>query len=103
MGTQKLYPRGTVKRIVKAHANRNVSKNADILVSYYFNYNIGNPRSGRNELLMVLFCGLDFLGLYAFHARVSRVPVNSYRPLRFEAIEQCAFFKPNHNIRHSKT
>lgn len=31
--TQKLYPRGTVKRIVKAHSNRSVSKNADILVS----------------------------------------------------------------------
>ena len=31
--TQKLYPRGTVKRIVKAQSNRNVSKNADILVS----------------------------------------------------------------------
>jgi hypothetical protein len=31
--TQKLYPRGTVKRIVKAHSNHNVSKNADILVS----------------------------------------------------------------------
>lgn len=30
--TQKLYPRGTVKRIVKAHSNRSVSKNADILV-----------------------------------------------------------------------
>ncbi|CAL5872319.1 uncharacterized protein PFLUO_LOCUS6580 [Penicillium psychrofluorescens] len=30
--TQKLYPRGTVKRIVKAHSNRNVSKNADILI-----------------------------------------------------------------------
>ncbi|KAJ5755375.1 hypothetical protein N7533_004918 [Penicillium manginii] len=29
--TQKLYPRGTVKRIVKAHSNRSVSKNADIL------------------------------------------------------------------------
>ncbi|KAJ5927425.1 hypothetical protein N7516_009198 [Penicillium verrucosum] len=29
---QKLYPRGTVKRIVKAHSNRSVSKNADILV-----------------------------------------------------------------------
>jgi hypothetical protein len=29
---QKLYPRGTVKRIVKAHSNRNLSKNADILV-----------------------------------------------------------------------
>lgn len=31
--TQKLYPRGTVKRIVKAHSNKSVSKNADILVS----------------------------------------------------------------------
>ena len=30
--TQKLYPRATVKRIVKAQSNRNVSKNADILV-----------------------------------------------------------------------
>ncbi|KAL6234280.1 hypothetical protein BDW75DRAFT_212900 [Aspergillus navahoensis] len=30
--TQKLYPRGTVKRIVKAHANRSLSKNADILI-----------------------------------------------------------------------
>ncbi|KAJ5364589.1 transcriptional regulator family: Histone-like TF [Penicillium cataractarum] len=30
--TQKLYPRGTVKRIVKAHSNRSVGKNADILV-----------------------------------------------------------------------
>ncbi|KAI2685660.1 transcriptional regulator family: Histone-like TF [Penicillium roqueforti] len=29
---QKLYPRGTVKRIVKAHSNRSVSKNADILI-----------------------------------------------------------------------
>ncbi|KAL2007637.1 hypothetical protein VTN00DRAFT_7619 [Thermoascus crustaceus] len=30
--TQKLYPRATVKRIVKAHSNRSVSKNADILI-----------------------------------------------------------------------
>ncbi|KAF7128338.1 hypothetical protein CNMCM5793_003068 [Aspergillus hiratsukae] len=30
--TQKLYPRGTVKGIVKAHSNRSVSKNADILI-----------------------------------------------------------------------
>ncbi|THC96133.1 hypothetical protein EYZ11_004407 [Aspergillus tanneri] len=34
--TQKLYPRGTVKRIVKAHSNRSVSKNTDILVSVEF-------------------------------------------------------------------
>jgi hypothetical protein len=30
--TQRLYPRGTVKGIVKAHSNRSVSKNADILI-----------------------------------------------------------------------
>ncbi|KAL1985529.1 hypothetical protein VTN96DRAFT_7749 [Rasamsonia emersonii] len=29
---QKLYPRATVKRIVKAHSGRNVSKNADVLI-----------------------------------------------------------------------
>jgi len=34
--TQKLYPRTTVKRIVKAHSNRSLSKNADILVSQSF-------------------------------------------------------------------
>jgi hypothetical protein len=28
-----LYPRGTVKKIVKAHSNRQLSKNVDILVS----------------------------------------------------------------------
>jgi hypothetical protein len=27
-----LYPRGTVKKIVKAHSNRQLSKNVDILV-----------------------------------------------------------------------
>lgn len=31
---QKLYPRATVKKIVKAHSKRNVSKNVDVLVSY---------------------------------------------------------------------
>jgi hypothetical protein len=30
---QKLYPRATVKKIVKAHSKRNVSKNVDVLVS----------------------------------------------------------------------
>jgi hypothetical protein len=29
---QKLYPRATVKKIVKAHSKRNVSKNVDVLV-----------------------------------------------------------------------
>ncbi|KFY52528.1 hypothetical protein V496_08375 [Pseudogymnoascus sp. VKM F-4515 (FW-2607)] len=29
---QKLYPRATLKKIVKAHSRKNVSKNADVLV-----------------------------------------------------------------------
>ncbi|KAI1160053.1 hypothetical protein F5B18DRAFT_655037 [Nemania serpens] len=29
---QKMYPRATVKKIVKAHSNCNVSKNVDVMV-----------------------------------------------------------------------
>ncbi|KAK2629386.1 hypothetical protein QTJ16_000206 [Diplocarpon rosae] len=29
---QKLYPRATVKKIVKAHSKRNISKNSDVLI-----------------------------------------------------------------------
>ncbi|KAI1481397.1 hypothetical protein F4774DRAFT_408107 [Daldinia eschscholtzii] len=29
---QKLYPRATVKKIVKAHSNCNVSKNVDVMI-----------------------------------------------------------------------
>ncbi|KAF2118730.1 hypothetical protein BDV96DRAFT_568394 [Lophiotrema nucula] len=36
MAAQTLYPRGTVKKIVKAHANKPLSKNADILI--FLNY-----------------------------------------------------------------
>ncbi|TAQ91134.1 hypothetical protein B7494_g578 [Chlorociboria aeruginascens] len=32
MATQKLYPRATVKKIVKAHSKRNLSKNVDVLI-----------------------------------------------------------------------
>jgi hypothetical protein len=35
-GAQKLYPRATVKKIVKAHSKRNVSKNVDVLVGVSF-------------------------------------------------------------------
>ena len=31
-GAQKLYPRSTIKRIVKAHSKKNLSKNVDVLV-----------------------------------------------------------------------
>ncbi|KAF2024722.1 hypothetical protein EK21DRAFT_78094 [Setomelanomma holmii] len=33
---QTLYPRGTLKKIIKAHSNRQLSKNVDILI--YLNY-----------------------------------------------------------------
>ncbi|KAL1898689.1 hypothetical protein Cpir12675_001796 [Ceratocystis pirilliformis] len=29
---RKLYPRGTIKKIVKAHSNCNLTKNADVLL-----------------------------------------------------------------------
>ncbi|KAL1896822.1 hypothetical protein Sste5346_004455 [Sporothrix stenoceras] len=29
---QKMYPRATVKKIVKAHANTNLSRNADVVI-----------------------------------------------------------------------
>ncbi|KAK4133148.1 hypothetical protein BT67DRAFT_383262 [Trichocladium antarcticum] len=32
MAGRKLYPRATVKKIVKAHSNCNVSKNADVMI-----------------------------------------------------------------------
>lgn len=67
VATQKLYPRGTVKRIVKAHAGRNISKNADVLVRLFFS-SCCNPRF--HELLSVNFA-TDISRLYAFHARVS--------------------------------
>lgn len=47
MATQKLYPRGTVKHIVKAHANRSLSKNADILVCIAAHVWTWNPSSTR--------------------------------------------------------
>ena len=33
MASKRLYPRSTIKQIIKAHASRNLSKNADVLVS----------------------------------------------------------------------
>lgn len=34
MAAKSLYPRATVKKIVKAHSRRPLSKNVDILVRY---------------------------------------------------------------------
>ena len=64
MPGQKLYPRATVRKIVKAHSNCNVSKNADVMVWYIF------PRSqnvaDQSDMLFLI----DVLGLHALHADV---------------------------------
>jgi hypothetical protein len=55
-----LYPRGTVKKIVKAHSNRQLSKNVDILV-----------RQVRFSLRkLVTYKSVDLPELRALHARV---------------------------------
>lgn len=60
---QKLYPRGTVKRIVKAHSNRSVSKNADILVC-------GHPNMMSLYSPVANTGFIDLFGLHVIHARV---------------------------------
>lgn len=60
---QKLYPRGTVKRIVKAHSNRSVGKNADILVR-------GRPNMKSLYSPVANTSFIDLFGLHAIYARV---------------------------------
>lgn len=54
--TQKLYPRGTVKRIVKAQSNRTVSKNADILVRGAPHLRIALLISDRSSSITCYLC-----------------------------------------------
>lgn len=66
--SQKLYPRATVKKIVKAHSKKAISKNADVLVSF--------------DILEVVSVALltiypDLLGLRALPADV-RIPAPSF-------------------------
>ncbi|KAJ5126172.1 hypothetical protein N7476_009504 [Penicillium atrosanguineum] len=65
--TQKLYPRGTVKRIVKAHSKRSVSKNADILVSP------SQPAHAPRSTWLIAAI-TDFPRLHAVYARVRSNP-----------------------------
>lgn len=63
--TRKLYPRSTIKRIIKAHSKRSLSKNVDILVSVAYH---------ASSTWLIYW--IDLLGLRAFLTRVraSRVP-----------------------------
>ena len=67
MPGQKLYPRATVKKIVKAHSNCNVSKNADVMVSIT---PTPDPSLSSEHLLTDL--APDVLGLYALYANVRK-------------------------------
>ena len=63
-----LYPRGTVKKIVKAHSNRQMSKNVDILVRLV---DTGEPkRNGKPCKKTRLTCNTDLPQLCVVHARV---------------------------------
>lgn len=71
VATQKLYPRGTVKRIVKAHAGRNISKNADVLVRPSILYLL--LISNVLEDIQTDFA-IDISRLHVIHARVRPIP-----------------------------
>jgi hypothetical protein len=63
-----LYPRGTVKKIVKAHSNRQMSKNVDILVRLM---DTGEPtRDGKPCKSTRLTCNTDLPQLCVVYARV---------------------------------
>jgi hypothetical protein len=63
-GAQKLYPRATVKKIVKAHSKRNVSKNVDVLV--------GAPFDASSENQAYSLC------------RYSSIMLSSYRRTQYQ-------------------
>jgi len=58
---QKLYPRATVKKIVKAHSKRNVSKNVDVLVGFPSRL----PEALPNQYLQIFLDYALFLQTYA--------------------------------------
>jgi hypothetical protein len=58
---QKLYPRATVKKIVKAHSKRNVSKNVDVLVGFVD----ASPRTAANRTMQIFLDYALFLQTYA--------------------------------------
>ena len=79
VATQKLYPRSTVKRVVKAHSNRSVSKNADILVSFAVFHRLYAIHIRVLTVSIPNGRESDISGLHVVHARVS--PTRDLDPL----------------------
>ena len=67
MPGQKLYPRATVKKIVKAHSNCSVSKNADVMVPH--------PEPDASPGNKPTDIGPDVPGLHAIHANVRETAI----------------------------
>jgi hypothetical protein len=76
--SQKLYPRATIKKIVKAHSKKNVSKNVDVLVSF--------QRLVRVKQLLIR--RIDFSGLYPLHTdvRISSLNVHLQKTVANELL-----------------
>lgn len=73
MVARKPYPRSTFKRIIKAHSNRSISKNLDILVSEHL---LTLHPIFLRQLLMLY---LGFPQLYSLHPRVSHIGSYPFR------------------------
>lgn len=63
MPSKNLYSRLTIRKIIKAHTNRRISKNADILVGVPY----------HDIKISWLTGSPDFSGLYAIHRRVLHI------------------------------
>lgn len=61
MPGQKAYPRATVKKIVKAHANCNVGKNVDVMVRIDTCHYSQNPTRRANMVFAVDLSRLCFI------------------------------------------
>ncbi|KAI0406939.1 hypothetical protein F4802DRAFT_595571 [Xylaria palmicola] len=56
---QKMYPRGTVKKIVKAHSKCNVSKNVDVMIFLDYVLFMQKYDGDSNRVLLVKEAAID--------------------------------------------
>ena len=71
MAPKRLYPRSTIKKIIKAHSSRGLSKNADLLVSHASRRQV--KRTSPEDVLLTK--DADIFRLYPLRTRVSLCPI----------------------------
>lgn len=69
---QKLYPRASLKKIIKAHSKRNLTKNVDVLVRSMTRF--------LGERLDTYLQNIDFPRLYVISRNVCRKNPYSFYP-----------------------